>query len=309
MNKERPRLHFKEKNNYIIHVSVALIPLIIYGFYKNGLLPFLNNDISLFKMFQPLFLPLMGILAGVCSDYLNWHRNKEKQLWTYSPFYGLIISMTMPVSINAFLVFFLITGMLWLFQKLKQKTVSPLYFTQMALMIVILIINISFQNGSERNHEIVYSMLDIFLGRNIGGISTTSIFLNLLSLGYLWFDPFYKKEIAISTILSFMIIAFLFEIFLPTGDYIFTILNSSIFFGSIFFATEIKSSPYMEQAKIIYGILIGVFCYCFTRFVSREIGIYLSIFLISLLVPILNLITLKIAEKKTSFVEKEKVIK
>lgn len=65
----------------------------------------------------------------------------------------------------------------------------------------------------------------------------------------------------------------------------------------------------MEQAKIIYGILIGVICYCFTRFVSREIGIYLSIFLISLLVPILNLIALKIAEKKTSFVEKKKVIK
>lgn len=304
MNKERPKLHFDTENTYTFHMVLALLPLIIYGFYKNGILPFLNQDIGFLSMLKPLLLPLFGLSSGALSDYLVWWGSDETTIWTRSPLYGLLLGMMLPINANPIVVVILLTITFYLFRRLKIKKISPLFSINMLLIILLIIIaQVKYQNMSEMNHPIIYSLLDVIFGRNVGGVCTTSILWSLISFIYLWFDPYYKKDIPLYLLGSYFITALLCEMIVPSGDYFQTILNSSVFFGSIFIASEIKYSPYMEKAKSIYGILIGILCFFFTRFLWKEVGIYISIFIVSIFVPILNQMAIKIEEKKTSFVE------
>jgi len=301
MNKERPFLHFDKEESYLYHIGLALLPLIIYGFYKNGLLPFLNQDISLFQMFRPLCFPLIGFGIGAITDYLIWWRNDQETIWTNYPIYGLLISMTMPIQTNLclFAIFlFLLFAILRKFSNQLERF-SPLLVTQVILSILfVFLAHVPFLNKSEMNNPFVYSMVDIFFGRSIGGVSTTSIFWLLIAYAYLWFDPYYKKEIPISILLSYTLWVIVFEIILPTGDMLKMILNSSVVFASIFVASEMVYSPYTEKGRIIYSIIIGTIGFFLTRFFHNIEGIYISIFLISIFVPVIDEIVNKYQQKE-----------
>lgn len=302
MNKEKTHLQFKKNNSYFIHILIALIPLIFYGFYKNGILPFFNQRISFLGMLKPLILPSIGAFAGIVSNYIS--KRKDKQNCYLYPYYGIILGMILPIQVNTLLAAILIITLLCLFRYFQVKKISPLFFTIIVFFLLFeLFMKVPYQNLWEMEESLKYSMIDIFWGRNIGGVSTTSIFLCLLGLIYLSFDYYYKKEIAIYILVSFIVTSTLFEFIIPSGDLIQAILNSSVFFASVFVASEIKHSPYMEKSKIMYGILIGILGFICVRFISKEMGIYISVCCIHLLLPLLNKLAIIMEEKKTSFVE------
>lgn len=299
MNKERPNLHFETKNKYFFSVLIALLPMILYGFYKNGILPYLNNDISIITVFRPLFFLLIGVTIGVLIPRLAKEKMKKENAWVY-PLYGLMISMTLPIQMNPILIIIVQSIILWGAIFFRKK-ISPLFLGITLLGAIAILCKISYLNGSEQSHIVMYSILDIFFGRNIGGICSTSIFWCLISYIFLLFNPYYKRDIPIYILVTYIIMALLFEMLIPSGDLLKTILNSTVFFGSIFIAAEIQFSPYMEKGKMIYGIMTGISTFLLTRLLALEIGIYISIMINSLLVPVFDRIAIKIEEKKHNF--------
>lgn len=317
MNKDQPFLHYDTENSYQFHVAIVLIPLILYGFYKNGILPFLNQDITLIPLLRPLFFPIIGYGIGLIVDYIVWWQGDQKKIWTNCPLYGVLITMTLPLNANLFLVALLLLGSLLGFRYLEKTKwkVSNLLTTKIIFILLFSILaKVSFMNATETNQTIVYSLLDTFFGRSIGGIASTSIFWMMIAFFFLSFDYYYKKEIPIYTIITFILLSLLFEMISPTGDFLKFILNPSFFFACIFFATEMSSSPYTPTGKRVYGIVIGTLGFLITRYYNPQDGIYLSIFLTSLFVPWIDKISYKMEKKnqkfcRTSFFQKENVEK
>lgn len=214
MNKDQPFLHYDTENSYQFHVAIVLIPLILYGFYKNGILPFLNQDITLIPLLRPLFFPIIGYGIGLIVDYIVWWQGDQKKIWTNCPLYGVLITMTLPLNANLFLVALLLLGSLLGFRYLEKTKwkVSNLLTTKIIFILLFSILaKVSFMNATETNQTIVYSLLDTFFGRSIGGIASTSIFWMMIAFFFLSFDYYYKKEIPIYTIITFILLSLLFE--------------------------------------------------------------------------------------------------
>ena len=300
--KPTPMLHYDAENSYFYHLILSLIPLILYGWYKNGILPFLAQDVSWFQMFRPLFFPILGFLIGLLWDY---GKNKRKKIsLSLSSIYGLILSMTLSINMNLLLVCLLEGLCFFLFSMLEKLPwkVNTLLGTKFIFVLGFsIIVKIPFSNIMESTNPIFYSLIDLFFGRNIGGVASTSILLMLCSYAFLSFDYYYKKRIPLYTFFSFTITALIAELIIPTGDLLKFLLNPSVLFASIFLASEITSSPYTEKGGCFYGLLIGFTSFFSTRFFSQEEGIYLTLFLVSLLVPLMDNIGYQIEKKNQKF--------
>lgn len=85
---------------------IALVPLILFGWVKNGLLPFINKEISIIEMLYPLILVLVGPLTSIISEVLFFYIWKKKTTWediskelsvSYGLIPGLLLAMIVPL--------------------------------------------------------------------------------------------------------------------------------------------------------------------------------------------------------------------
>ncbi len=307
MNKTQPYLHYDSESSYLYHIGAALLPLIIYGFYKNGLLPLLNRDITFLEILRPLLFPLFGFLIGCLVDYICFLNSEKDTIWTHMPIYGTIIMMTMPLKANLFFMSILLFATFLLIRKLNEKKniLKPLPITKLCFVLLLTIMaHINFLNPTEQAQTMVYSTIDILFGRNIGGISTTSILWMVIAYAYLWFDYYYKKEIPLYSMAVYIGLCLLFEILFPTGNLVKNILNPSMIFASIFVATDIISSPYTDTGKMLYGLFIGLTGFFAIRLINSIDGVYIGIGLLWMIVPFLDKIGYRLEEKNDKFCRK-----
>lgn len=308
MKNSKPYLHYKKENNYYAFLFYALFPLMIYGWYKNGLLPFLNHDINWTLLFRPLMFPFFGFGAGVLCDLLIWWKSEKTTIWTEYPFYGLILGMIMPIQANPWfflIILFLVFYGIRFIRKERRKNALPI-LSMVMLCLFCILGSVSFFNQSEIDHTLIYSLMDQFMGRSVGGVCTTSIFFSLIGYGILCCNYYYKKEIPCYILGTYVILCLIFEIFFPTGDLLKTMLNSSVVFASIFLGADMLSSPYMIEAQRLYGILIGMLGFFLIRFYSPILGIYISIFILSFFVFIFDQIASKLKRKNDNFCRMQK---
>ena len=302
--KKQPCIHYDKENSYFYHLFIALVPFLFYGWYKNGILPFLSKDIAWFQMFRPLLFPIVGFFIGLCSDYLMKHMKEKKRVLTLHALYGMLLFMTIPLQANLFLVGIFVLLAFCLFSVLEKTkwSINTLLATKgLLILILTFICKVSYANATESTNVVFYSLIYIFFGRSVGGVASTSIFFMIIAYLFLTFDFFYKKRIPIYTFLSFTFLALILELITPTGNLMKFLLNPAIFFASIFFASEITSSPYTETGCVIYGVINGLLGCFLSRFFSFQEGIYLSILLNSLFVPVIDRISYKIEKKKHKF--------
>lgn len=309
MKTSHPFLHLKKQHSYLFSMILSCVPLIGYGIYKNGFLPFWKLDAPLLNIFTPILFISIGFLIGGLVDYFHCLRKKEKVKWNNTPLYGLLISMAMPIQMNLIIYAIILFLGLFLFCYLEEKSkkikISPLLFTQMILMIIIFSFKIPYENISEQTQIHIYTTLDLFFGRNIGGLASTSIFWMMIVFIFFWFNDYYKKEIPIILLTTYAICALFSELIIPTGNVVKQLLNPTVFFSSLYFASDISYSPYTLYGKWVYAIALGIIGFFTVRFFRSE-GIYFSVALLSLLVPILDFVSYKIEKKTGSFVELKK---
>ncbi len=285
------RLHKITKFSLIKKYYLSFILLIIFGIYKNGVVPFINDYSTLTEMIFIFILPLLSFLIGCLFDYF-W---KNKDLFN-SKFYSLLFTMIIPIETNFFLYFLCLSVFLFIYNylSLKKNDSSFNLITYAKLFLVIILIvfkSYNYQNVIEESGIFQYSILDILLGYGIGGIYTTSVFLIILSLIILAIDNYYKKEISFYSYGIYLITLFIYAFIKQDMSLILVYMfSSSILFGLIFIATLSNYSPYTKKMKFFYSLVLGCSILPFSLLVNFQEGIYISIILANFLVILLNLL-------------------
>src|SRR5690554_5706072 len=99
-------------SGFMLDFIIALAPLIIFGWVKNGLLPFLDNDTNFWGMIYPLILPIAGGafsfgLEALWYGFIVTNKPLKERLFhtSYPIIPGLLLGMIVSVSTPLWVLF------------------------------------------------------------------------------------------------------------------------------------------------------------------------------------------------------------
>ena len=291
MNKT-PLLHHElDSNSLFKSYYLALIPLLIFSIYKNGFVLYNADLINFFDIFLPLLFYLVSIGIGFLISFIT----KEK------PAYNILIclicaasvSMNSNILIYAILLFVVMFILKYLSNRFKM-TFNNLSLVRLFLLLSLLINSYSYLNIGEKLHKFNYSLFDIFIAHAPGGLATSSMLLLIISFIILALNKYYKKIISLSSSLVYLSLGLIYILISHNYDFLPLLFNGTIYFSFIFVAADIKVSPYSSKGMLIYGVFIGLTSFLISIFLNIYEAGYLSIFFISLFIPLIN----KIINKK-----------
>ena len=108
----KSKMNLKKINIYLF---ISLLPLIIAGFYKNGINLYTNHLVSFLGMLKPLIFDILGLTIGISVNIIHeriFRKSKDKlssiMFTSFHPFYGLLIASVISINTNIFL-FIMIT--------------------------------------------------------------------------------------------------------------------------------------------------------------------------------------------------------
>ncbi len=137
-----------------------------------------------------------------------------------------------------------------------------------------------------------FSNYDLLMGNEVGGIGSTFGLGIIIGGIYLMLRGYARWEIVVSFVAGILITATIFYVLHPDtyAPPLFHLLAGYTLFGAFFLAVENSSSPVNRIPMLIYGFLGG-----FMIILVRNIGIYpdgtvLSILLINLINPLIDVI-------------------
>ncbi len=287
MNKSFIKNKYSIKKINIITI-LSLIPLILIGTYKNGIKLYNESLINFYEIFKPLFFVFIGFSIGIIINLFNFKKEKTKtnlinKIFSSSlPLYGIIIASIISINTNIIL-FGSIILIIFLLSFFIEKYINvPALICFLIIVISKLTTSFTYLNPYEINKTFNLVPLDYFLGRGSGGIATTHIFILIISLLFLSYQKYYKKNIAFSSIITFI------TIFLSYGIYkndisfaLESIFSNSILFAFIYIAPNLKTSSYTKKGTLIFGMLIGFLTFIFSFF-NIEMSVFISILIVSL---------------------------
>lgn len=264
-------------NNYIkskinlnrinINLFLALMPLLIYGFYKNGIKLYLNNIVGIEGMLKPLIFDIAGLIIGILVNIIYFKlikKEKDKLLSTmfktFYPYYGLLVASLISINTNI-LLFIGLTFTIFMISKIiNKKIVNIPAITVLAIIFITDVLGkFSYLNLYEQSNKLNLNTIDYLLGRGSGGINTTCIILLILSLCLLFNKIYYKKEIAIYSTVIYIIGITTYTITSNNLGLIFdNIFSNGIIFSYIFVATDTVTSPSTLKGQIVYSVMIGM---------------------------------------------------
>lgn len=294
-----PFIHyFKDKTSLINSYYIALIPMLLFGFYKNGILLFTNNIITFKSLIIPLYFYIISIIISFIISKILKEDYKENIL------IALISISTISLNSNIIIFPILLFVTLFIIKVLKNKlklTINWLSFIHLSLLLSLLINSYSYLNIGETLDIFNYNLFDIFLGHGVGGIANTSTLILIFSLIILSLNKFYKKNIPIASSTTFITINIIYIFLTKNYSHLNLLLNGTVYFVFIFIVPDFNSSPCHPISHIIYGILVGFVVGILAITFGLNEMIYIGILLISLLSPVID----KIINKKLYLAPKQ----
>lgn len=284
-----PYIHYpKDKNSLLRTYYIALIPLILFSFYKNGLMLYQNSFISFIDMFIPLYFYLISIGIGFLVAYLT-KENKRKYI-----LYSLIIACSISLNTNKIVYPILLFIALFATSYLAKKhDFNYLAASRVIMILALLMGTYSYLNVAEKLNAFNYNLFDLFWGYEISGLATSSLFFLCISALILFINRFYKKIIPLMASLSFLIIILFLYFITKDTNFLSSLLNGSIYFGFLFVASDLTHSPNTKKGMMIYGLLIGSLTAILGVFLPIYEISYISIFLVSFSIPLIDKIIVK----------------
>ena len=260
------------KKDLIKKYFIALIPLIIFSIYKNGLLLYQNDLINISKVFIPIYFYLISILIGLiisCSISIN----TNMLIYPVLLFVSLFIS---KVILNKF--------------KFKYNVLS---LSRIILILALLLNVYSYLNIAEKLGKFNYNYFDLFIGHGIGGLANTSLLILIFSLIILCSNKYYKKIIPLTSSLSFIIITIVYILITKDYNHLNILLNGFNYFSFIFIAPDIYITPVCKEGMFLYGLLIGILTSILNLCGITYEASFISIFIFSLSIHLINKINNK----------------
>ena len=142
--------------------------------------------------------------------------------------------------------------------------------------------------------ELPYNFLDILTGNYPGGLGTTCIFIILAVCVYFIFRKSMAWQVSLSMIITVSVFALIIN--RTTQSPLFSVLYelsaTSYIFVAVFVAGDLINAPSITGAKIVFGILIGVFTMVFRYLGFAEHCVLLALFICNFFCEILDVLFL-----------------
>lgn len=258
----------------ISYLYISIIPLLIFGFYKNGI----KGYDGIFIL-HPLILDLIGFASGALVSIIL---EKKKPLTSFYPFYGLL-SASLVFPNTSIIVFGLICFIsLFIYKKINKNNVN---IVCVIALIVILISN--FYETSYLNLVINSNTnldgLDYLLGKGSAGLNASCTLLSLTSYLYLSTKDFYKKEIPLYSFLIYSILMVIYLSFIGDINSLFVrLLSNGTIFSLVFVSTMGTTSSYTKRGRICYALILGILMFILS-FSFPSLAVISAIFLVSIM--------------------------
>lgn len=253
----KSKINIKRINIYYL-LSLAI--LLISGFYKNGILIYIETD-SLIDLFKPLIFDVLGLFIGgsVNIIYERIFRKNNNNIFdiffsSFHPIYGLLIASLCYINTPTWL-FFAITFIFLLISKFFKSNL--LNVSALTSIIIFVISNLMGYNVLVSNN-LNLNLLDYIIGKSYGAINTTFILGIIIGLVILSSKSFYKKEIPFYSFIIYLLCIIVYSII--TKDYnsiLNNLLSNNIIFILVFVASIPNSSPYTRKGMLFYSIIVA----------------------------------------------------
>lgn len=258
----------------ISYLYISIIPLLIFGFYKNGI----KGYDGIFIL-HPLILDLIGFASGALVSIIL---EKKKPLTSFYPFYGLL-SASLVFPNTSIIVFGLICFIsLFIYKKINKNNVN---IVCVIALIVILISN--FYETSYLNLVINSNTnldgLDYLLGKGSTGLNASCTLLSLASYLYLSTKGFYKREMPLYSFLIYSILMVIYLSFIGDINSLFVrLLSNGTIFSLVFVSTMGTTSSYTKRGRICYALILGILMFILS-FSFPSLAVISAIFLVSIM--------------------------
>lgn len=264
-----------------------ILPMIIYGFYKNGIYLYQNGYISLFNVFRPLIIifgsAIIASLINIIYEMLI-KKNKDKLInILFSSFtieYAVLIACVMSINVNLIIYFGVLSVLLFISKFLNNRVNVMAIIFLVIYGISYFTTGFSYANSYENSKVFSYTIMDYFIGRGSGGIASTHIIFLALAIFGLFITSNNKTDITLSSIITFIAVLIFISIFNHI-NVIENIFNNNIPFIFALIATDSVTSCYTSRGMIIFGVLIGIIASLFS-IINPIIAPFIAILIVSL---------------------------
>ena len=291
----------KVNNQKIIILYYIIISLLtIYATYKNGIILYNHSLISFISIFKPLLIVIISIfIPGIISYLYNKYLKKDNYyiFSDYNLVYFALISLCLPLNISILLYFIIILLLSIINLFIKNNYINNYAIYKLIIVFILYILSIySYNTLYDLNIETNFNTFDILLGRSIGGIASTNIFLLIIIYLILLLNKAYKSDIPVISFLSYFICLIIYDLIFKNSIILDTkeLLLSSFIYGIILIAPMSNYSPMRQISRYIFGVLIGVLSLIFNKLISIQEGIFIAIIISNIIVLIYELIRRKL---------------
>ena len=284
-------VYLKSKNNeskILVKYILLLIPFLIYGFYKNGILLYKGEYVNIFYMFKPLILTIISILIS----YL-FTKYKKEEFISYRLYLNILSSLIVLPNTNIFiyLIILFLVNILYTFKKVNISLITIL----LLIIVSMIFSKYSFLNIYEESVNHSYCITNYLFGNGSGGISNTLFIYSILVFIYLICDFSYKKHIVVTSLTMYYILLIISFVLFKKFDYN-LLLNNNLVFSFIFLNTISIFTPYTKGGCYLYGFILGLISFCFS-FIDINLGVYLISLILSFTSLYFDKFILKISSK------------
>lgn len=315
----------KDTSTIMRHLIVALIPIIVFAYIKNGIIPFIKGYTNIFGMFYPLIFIFICMASTFFFESLYriiFQKKKIKEALenSYSFFPGLFLGLILPINtpivllILAAFVSSIIAKML--FGGFGNNIFNPALVGRLFIISAYAIVigksggylnsyeidtissgtpltNASLINGIGTYNSLVKpygSLMNFFIGTIPGCVGETSALLCLLAFVYLTYFKAIKWKIPVFYILTVFSITYVIGGMNNLGIWypLFQIFSGGLMFGAVFMATDPVTSPVTPIGQILYGIFLGILTVVFRFLTPFPEGVLTSILTMNMFVMILD---------------------
>lgn len=310
-------------NKMMMHLLIALIPIVIFSIYKNGYIPYSNGYISFIEIFDPIIKIFIGALTSflIESIYALIFRKKNYIKNSYAFFPGLFLALILPLNVPIYVLVVAsivasvsklvcggfgknifnpaLIGYLFIVLVFSSVLTTNNYFNAYELDTISKptpLTNASMISGIGNYEQLVKpygNLLDFFLGSIPGSLAETSAFFCIVAFIYLTATGTIKWRIPLVYVTTVFLITFGIGRLLGQGIYypLFHLFSGGLMFGAVFMATDPVTSAVTPVGQILQGFLLGIITVVF-RFIGVE-GVAYSILIINAVVFLLDKIGMR----------------
>ena len=305
------------------HLLIALTPIILFAFIKNGLLPYKKGYTNLYGMIYPLIFILVPTISTFIFETIFGiiTRKKIKDLIknSYSIFSGLFLGLILPLNTPLPIVILgtLISSIIEkiIFGIFRKNIFNPALLGKL-FIVTIFAVTINNHGGYLNPYEIntitstpltnanvvdgigTYEtlvkpygrLLNMFIGNIPGTVGETSAFLCLLAFIYLTYFKVIKWKIPATYILTVFAITYVIGGSNDLGIWypLFQIFTGGLMFGAVFIATDPVTSPTTPIGQILYGMFLGILTVVIRYLTPFPEAAFISILIMNTFVIILD---------------------